>query len=840
MRATIIRTLTPLLSIGLLAATAWVLHHELKAYHYSDVINHLKSLPGRQVAWAVFFTVASYLLLTGYDVLGLRYIRRKLDYGRTAITSFVGYVFSHNLTLLGGSAARYRIYSAWGISAWETAVIVLFCGVSFWLGFFGLGAILFLLDPIPVPPRLHLPFATTQPPGWLFMALVAGYLLLCGIRKRPLRFREWVLEIPSFGIASIQSAVAVVDWVLGGAVLFALLPASPDVDLSHVLQVFLLAQCAGMVSHVPGGLGVLETVVMLSLGAFYPAPVLLGTLVAYRGIYYLMPLALAALLLGLHEAAQRRAQLARAWESAGKWLPTLAPRLFAMASFVGGVLLIISNATPVQGWRAESLAAWVPLPLVEAAHATAAVVGVALLIVARGLQRRIEQAYFLALGLLALGIVAALLKGMEVEEAIYLSVMLAALIPSRGEFYRRAPLVGPRLQLAWLLSAAFVLVASAWLGHFAFKHQEYHSGLWVEFSRGGDLSRFLRGSLIAWVTLAAYVAWRPWFRPTRPRRIPVLTEAEAVAAVVRQSPRAYAQLAEMGGRKIQFNDARNAFVMYEIHDRSWIAWGDPLGTGAQRAEVAWRFHERCERAGGWTVFHNVHPDCLPIYVDLGLNLMPLGDEAVVDLAAACQRPVSLEAGITAEVLDGPRTSELVSEFLASGGGQMAITNQHGWTTQGLIHAISKAQFPLVVGRVHERASAIGLLFCGAAGGEVGLGPVVRLSATSPIVPQHLLPAAMQWAQARGYREFNLGLAPSDAAKENERHPAWSKLAPLLFGPGERLGGHQGLRHWMNEWNPSWTPIHLACPGGLALPRVLGHVTEYLSGIRRPAGGRTTF
>src|SRR5262249_22585113 len=130
------RILPSLLMLFLFVGALWVLHRELRTYHYRDVIAAFSAISNMQLGIALGLTALSYLVLTGYDVLALRYLKKKLDYGRTALTSFVGYVFSHNLSVLGGSVAKFRLYSAWGISPVETATIVLFCGWTFWLGFF--------------------------------------------------------------------------------------------------------------------------------------------------------------------------------------------------------------------------------------------------------------------------------------------------------------------------------------------------------------------------------------------------------------------------------------------------------------------------------------------------------------------------------------------------------------------------------------------------------------------------------------------------------------------------------------------------------------------------------
>ncbi len=139
----LVHNIAPLFGLILFLIALWILHHTLKEYHYHDIVRRLEELPSEQLLIALGLTILNYLALTGYDALAVRYIQRPLSYGKIAFTSFIGYVFSHNigLSILGAGAVRYRLYSAWGLSALEIARVVAFCTLTFWLGLFTLGCI---------------------------------------------------------------------------------------------------------------------------------------------------------------------------------------------------------------------------------------------------------------------------------------------------------------------------------------------------------------------------------------------------------------------------------------------------------------------------------------------------------------------------------------------------------------------------------------------------------------------------------------------------------------------------------------------------------------------------
>ncbi|TFH40681.1 MAG: lysylphosphatidylglycerol synthetase family protein, partial [Chrysiogenales bacterium] len=497
MKKSIGKYVGPVLGILLFTAALWVLDRELKADHFRDILHHLGSIPGRSIFLAIAFTVLSYLIMTFYDALALRYLRHPLPYRRIALASFTGYAFSNNLglSLVAGSSVRYRFYSAWGFSAMEIAKVIAFCSITLWLGFLLLGGIVFLSEPLAIPEALHVPFASVKPLGVLFLALVSSYLVLSLIHKTPFKIRDWEFTLPSSRFFLGQMAVALLDWVLAGTVLFVLLPASPQLNFMHFMGFYLLAQVAGLASQIPGGLGVFETVMMLLLTPLLPGPVVFGSLVAYRGLYYLLPLLIAVLLLGVEEIILRKEGFFRIAGAVGAWVPPIVANIFAFTTFVGGAILLFSGATPGEATRLAWINDLLPLPVIEASHFLASLAGAALLLLARGLQRRIDSAYVLTVALLGGGIAFSLFKGLDYEEAFALTIMLGALLSCRKYFYRKTSLMSGAFTPGWIAAIILVVLTSRWLGFFAYKHVEYSNELWWHFTLAGHAPRFLRATV---------------------------------------------------------------------------------------------------------------------------------------------------------------------------------------------------------------------------------------------------------------------------------------------------------------------------------------------------------
>ncbi|MFN6471484.1 MAG: lysylphosphatidylglycerol synthase domain-containing protein [Nostoc sp. SerVER01] len=292
-----------LFGLLLLLLSSWAIAHELHEYNYHDILNSLAAIPKTRLSWGIWLTAFGYLVMIGYDILGFNYINRSLSWNKIAFTNFISSTFSNTIgfALLTGSAIRYRFYANWGVSAVAIAQIIAFANLTFWLGMFAIAGLTFITNPLTIPTQLHLPFTTVRPIGIIFLLLITIYLLGSILIKQPLIIHQQEFRFPSLPISLAQIAISSLDWILAAAVLYVLLPSNTSLSYLDFLAIYLLAMFAGVVSNIPGGLGVFETVVLLFLSSKISAVPVLGSLLAYRGVYYFLPLLLAAGLLGIYE-----------------------------------------------------------------------------------------------------------------------------------------------------------------------------------------------------------------------------------------------------------------------------------------------------------------------------------------------------------------------------------------------------------------------------------------------------------------------------------------------------------------------------------------------------------
>lgn len=840
-----LRLLAPLLALLLFGGALWILHHSLSSFHYHDIMHQLRAVRPGELSAALVLTALSYLIMTGYDVLAIRYTSHPLTTGKVVLTSFISYAFSNNigLSLLAAGSVRYRLYSAWGLSTEEIARVLSFTTATFWLGVCASGGLTFLIAPLPLSAKLHLPFATVQPLGWLLLAVVAAYLATVYLRSQPFVAGGWQFPLPRPRLAWLQIIIGMLDWLLAGSVLFVLLPPSAHISLLHLLGIFLLAQVVGLISHVPGGLGVFESMILISL-PMVPPDVLAGRLMLYRVVYYLLPLACASLLLGGFEFARQQVLAGRIVKTMALLVRALIPQILAASTLVGGAILLFSGATPQARGRLEWLQDFLPLPVLEISHFLGSLTGAGLLLVAWGLWRRLDAAYLLSIMLLAAGAVLSLLQGAGFEDSILLVAMLLTLLPCRKNFYRRSSLLNEPLSLKWILMILLIMGCTCWLGFFSYKHVEYSHSLWWKFAFQSNAPRFLRamvGSSVLLLVFAIARLLRPLRLPVRGLDGPDLVQAKSIISA---SPQSSANLALLGDKTLLFNDARTAFIMYAVAGKSWIALGDPIGPQSEHQELVWHYYELCRQHEGWPVFYEVGHETLYLYLDIGLTLLKIGEEARVDL-----HQFSLEGKARSGLRYSHRKAEKdgcsfsIAPAAEVGGLLPELrTISDTWLSGKKVREkkFSLGSFqpeylqanPVALVHRDGRLIAFANFWLGAEKEEASIDLMRFLPEAPNGTMDYLFISLLLWAQEQGYHWFNLGMAPLAGLANRPSAPLWHRAGSLLYLHGEHFYNFKGLRAYKEKFNPVWEPRYLASPGGLALPRIMTSLTTLISGGTR--------
>lgn len=830
----------PALTVIVFCAALWLLHHEFSTIKLKDVAASFHSLSGLAILAASGLTAANYIVMIGYDWLGVRLIGHPVSNKQIAIASLLSYAFANSLgTILGGTPIRFRLYSAWGLGAAEIVRLIFFISFAFWIGLLTLSGSLFIATPFDIPVRFGLPLATSRPLGCLLLSLALVLFASCAALRRPIQVLGVNFQPPPLRIAFAQAALSALDFLLAASTLYVLLSSDIAVGYLQFVAIFLLAIVVGLASHVPGGLGVFELVLVTMLPqSSHP---LVAALLAFRLIYYVLPLMLAVLGISAAAINQHRHNALKFASGVARWASIVGPWIITAAVFVAGLILLVSGSLPAAPGRMHIVRGILPLPVVEVSHFLGSVVGAMLLVLARGLQRRIDAAWLLSIVLLGFGALFSLTKGFDYEEAIVLTVLLIALIPCREYFYRRGRVFAPALNASWIVAILMSLGLLTWLVLFAYRHVEYQGDLWWRFAYRGDAPRSLRG-LVAVIVVLTLVALGRLLRPHQaPPEVATKVELEEVASIVRRSESTCANLGLLGDKRFFFSRDRQAFVMFGCEGKSWIAMGDPVGPEASADDAVWQFREACDEAGVFPVFYQVDETQLGRYIEMGLSLIKIGEDARVPLTnfsleGSSRRNLrrtikkGAEAGLRFEIATQPDAAKLIPQLKQISDAWLAEKSsaEKGFSL-GFFSEDYLRRCDIALIYQHDRLIAFANMWIGANKQELSIDLMRYLPDAPPSVMEYLFTQLLLWGHEQGFAWFNLGMAPLSGVDSHRLGPLWNRVSSMIFRHGEHFYNFQGLRGYKEKFDPEWFPKYLASPGGLALPRVLANVSTLISG-----------
>ncbi len=501
-----LRYLGPVLITCIFCGAIYLLYHKLKAYCLDQIRESLSQISDWRLLASIGLMIVNYIILVGYDWLALVAIKKPLPLQRTALVSFIGQAVSYNFgALLGGTTVRYRFYSAWGFTLHDIVRLVLMLAVTFWVGALGLCGLVFIVHPPDIPAELlsKMPITDVRFLGVILLAIALAYFVACHFIRKPISVfgREFVF--PPLKIAILQAIVAGVDLIVAAGCMYVLLPGDLNIGFIEFLPSYLMAQVAVVLTHVPGGVGVFELVI-LHLTHSPREQVVVAAVLCFRLIYFILPLLAAAVFLGIYEARQRK----DIFRDAGRWLSVLSHSICAWATFCIGAMLLILSVLPA--WTKGNFFlfidwnSWFSILL----HGINIFIGSVLLFLAYGLEMRQAIVWRMTLFLLGIGLVCAVLKGLNLLVAVMILMVLGAVLMSSRRFYRKSFFWEEPLPLRWLCPIWVVLVASFGLGYYFSMFDQY---VW---NWNGNITA--QNNLLAIGTVYAALCmawiWRIWQR----------------------------------------------------------------------------------------------------------------------------------------------------------------------------------------------------------------------------------------------------------------------------------------------------------------------------------------
>jgi glycosyltransferase 2 family protein len=302
----------PAIGLAAVGISVWLLYKELRSISLDDVIDSINAIDAHRWILAALASLVAYAALAGYDRIALLHLRRHISWLFIALCSFTTYALSHNLgaSVFSGAVVRYRAYRSKGLTPGEVGVLVAFCSFTFTLGTLMLSAIVLLLRPNIIERFSEfLPIEMSLTTGGLILALIALYVLGSLVGMRPLRTRWFQLHYPRPSIVLRQLIIAPVELLGAAGIIYFALPEAGNPGYVVILGIFLASFSAALLSHAPGGIGVLEFVFIAALPEMDPADVL-AALAIFRLLYLLVPFVLALVVILVFEHSRFLAERA--------------------------------------------------------------------------------------------------------------------------------------------------------------------------------------------------------------------------------------------------------------------------------------------------------------------------------------------------------------------------------------------------------------------------------------------------------------------------------------------------------------------------------------------------
>lgn len=632
-----------LVAAGLFGFGLCALDRLLAEVNVHDILAQLRATPATTLLLAILTTSCGYLALAGYDWSALHDIGKPLPLPVVLTGGLMAYAFGNTigLSVLSGGAIRWRIYSRLGLDVADIAAVSTFAATSGGTAATVVGLAALAAQPTALQAVLPASPALVRSVAVAAIAMIVLPLVVAAWLKRELRIGRLRIAAPRLPTLGGQVLFSLADIGFSALTLHLLLPPS-GLPFLAFLALFTAATVAGLLSHVPGGVGVFETVMLSAMPVGTPLDRVAAALLLFRFVYYLLPFLVALVVLAAHEtwrAAAGRlaaeapgrasARLAPVFDSARP----LAPTVLGVLVLGSGVWMSIASVLPLAGGAAEVTEFVFPLAFVEGSALLSSAIGAALIVLSFGVFRRSRGAFWLSVAALLAGIGLSLAQGLDIDRAGVLLLALLLLLPFRDGFDRESTLTHAVLTPGWLVLMAATLGGLAFVVSVAHRDVAHAQELWWQFAADAQAPRALR-ALFTLGLLLGLLSLFLLLRAPRPRPVraddPELARA---AAIIRASPSPPAQLVFGRDTSFVFSPDGRAFVPFLATDHGWIAPCGPIGPRRSADEAAFAFVAAARRAGRRPEFLALRREQVPLMLDLGLFPQRSGTFLSVELSA---------------------------------------------------------------------------------------------------------------------------------------------------------------------------------------------------------------
>jgi len=522
--------------------------------------------------------------------------------------------------------------------------------------------------------------------------------------------------------------------------------------------------------------------------------------------------------------------------------------LIALLTAAMGVINVLSAVTPSLHYRLRLLEQYSPFSITTGGHLTSALAGFALLLLSVSLWRRKRMGWMLTLVILLISIPMHLFKGLDYEEAILAALLAGGLIYLRPYFHARSD--SPSIKQGLLILGASLLFTIAYgvIGFYLLdKHFRFTFGLWsafrqtiVMFTQFYDpglqpvtgFGKYFVDSIYVVGAVTLGYALLMLLRPVLSRHPATEEERSRAWEIVRAF--GYTSLARyslLDDKKFFFSSG-GSFISYVVENRVALTLGDPIGPADDLSSAIAEFRALCSSNDWLLSFYQVSPFHIEIYKTAGFEMLPLGQEAIVDLSAFTldggenktlrnSFNKMVRFGYHYDVLQPPYSARMMRELNAisdewlSSRGMSEMRFSLGWFDESYLNT-----FPILLVRDREGfIEAFANIVTEFQANEVAVDLMRHRSQVESGLMDFLFVSLFQWAKENGYSSFNLGLSALSGMGERSDDPAIERAMNYIYRNVSRLYNFRGLYTFKEKFHPIWSPRYLIYPNPVSLPAI---------------------
>ncbi len=891
-RMKIVRLLIP---IAVIAFVYFQSEGELRRLNFSRILFDMRSMPASDIAQILALSLVAVSVMSAYDFLICRHFRLNVSKWDAFRYGWISNTFNNFLGFAGytGAGVRALLYRNSGITLGQITPAIVFLSptmvtglsVLAWSGIVGLLPIGFMLSE-------H---------RWLIYAVwgMALYLPIFLVMQRSKLFAKWFHKEGSgnrlpWSIISSSVAASLLEWFFAGLTFWLICSKFlHGVSLAEGLAIYSVAAIAGIVSFAPGGLGAFDITALLGLQMIGVRPeAALAAIVLFRVFYFLIPwliaLAMTAfeLLPGRRKALRQEtasgeppigahlesavklengssehednrrpnetfaAYWQRFWNWPGQFGFLSDMGIWALGKLVlaGGLVLLLSAATPGLLDRVHFMARFLSTPLMKLSQQISVVIGFMLIILSGGISLRLRRAHRLTSLLLVAGAVFTFIKAFDYEEAIFLLVVAVLLWISRARFYRSGATLSRRRIWLWfgftlILAGLYYLIGTSSRPRFLHHLPREFRPEWIMHSNEYAVMA-VNGIVAAWILFSLLVLLRPKRREATAN---LQQESENLARLdeflKREKGNLLTHMLYLGDKAFYWAQDGKVLIPYARSRDKLAVLGDPLGPKKLLADAIEEFQSFADRYALSVVFYQASPEYLSIYHEKGYRFFKLGEEALINLETFTFSGKKMTAfrtaknrferdGYTFSVESAPYDPALIEELRRISDTWLGSRKEKGFSL-GWFEEAYIQRSPLALLRDPEgHTVAFATLAPAYDDGKTISVDLMRHLPDTPNGTMDLLFARLiEWSKEQGYQTFNLGMAPLSSVGSSRSSLREEKLANLVFRYGGHFYGFEGLRRYKEKFFPEWQPRYLAYPASVSLPVLLVDLVVLVS--RRP-------